>query len=155
MPFADELLEQARHLAHREKKRPRQASLRRAVSTAYYAIFHLLIADAAKNWRRAEQRHALARSFNHGRMKVASQKIGKPQNIPPSSPEDHLRLVATIFIRAQQQRLTADYDNSIPWTRLEALTQIDTVAAAFQSWKIIRKEPIAQAYLFALVVKDR
>src|SRR5712692_5365690 len=46
MPYADDLLEQARHLANREKKRPRQASLRRAVSTAYYALFHLLISEA-------------------------------------------------------------------------------------------------------------
>jgi hypothetical protein len=38
MPYAHDLLEQAKHLANREKKRPRQASLRRAVSTAYYAL---------------------------------------------------------------------------------------------------------------------
>jgi uncharacterized protein (UPF0332 family) len=43
MPYCDDLLEQALHLAKREKKKPRQASLRRAVSTAYYALFHLLI----------------------------------------------------------------------------------------------------------------
>jgi len=41
MAFPNDLLEQAKHLAIREKKRPRQASLRRAVSTAYYALFHL------------------------------------------------------------------------------------------------------------------
>ena len=46
MPYAHDLLEQAKHLANREKKRPRQASLRRAVSTAYYALFHLLIHEA-------------------------------------------------------------------------------------------------------------
>jgi uncharacterized protein (UPF0332 family) len=43
--FADDLLEQALHLANRERKGPRQASLRRAVSTAYYALFHLLISE--------------------------------------------------------------------------------------------------------------
>ena len=41
MSFPNDLLEQARHLANREPKRPKQASLRRAVSTAYYALFHL------------------------------------------------------------------------------------------------------------------
>jgi hypothetical protein len=38
MSFADDLLEQAYHLANRESKKPKQASLRRAVSTAYYAL---------------------------------------------------------------------------------------------------------------------
>ena len=32
--------------AKRKPKRPRQASLRRAVSTSYYALFHLLICEA-------------------------------------------------------------------------------------------------------------
>lgn len=41
MAFPDDLLEQAVHLARREPGRPRQASLRRAISTAYYALFHL------------------------------------------------------------------------------------------------------------------
>jgi len=43
----DDLLQQARFLANREPVHPRQASLRRAVSAAYYALFHALIAEAA------------------------------------------------------------------------------------------------------------
>ena len=50
MAFADDLLEQAYHLANRESGDPKQASLRRAVSTAYYALFHLLIDEAVGNW---------------------------------------------------------------------------------------------------------
>ena len=45
MAYHDELLEQAIDLVHRDPADPRQASLRRAVSTAYYAIFLLLIND--------------------------------------------------------------------------------------------------------------
>jgi hypothetical protein len=44
----EHLLEQAKHLARRERTRPRQASLRRAISAAYYALFHLLIRDAVR-----------------------------------------------------------------------------------------------------------
>ena len=43
MRLPEGLLEQAQHLVKREPKRPKQASLRRAISTAYYALFHLLI----------------------------------------------------------------------------------------------------------------
>jgi uncharacterized protein (UPF0332 family) len=46
MAFADDLLEQAYHLANRDRENPKQASLRRAVSTAYYALYHLLIDEA-------------------------------------------------------------------------------------------------------------
>ena len=45
MAFADDLPKDAYHLAGRGGKNPRQSSLRRAVSTAYYAVFHLLISD--------------------------------------------------------------------------------------------------------------
>jgi hypothetical protein len=69
MAFADDLLEQAYHLAKRERRNPRQASLRRAVSTAYYAVFHLLIDEAVGNWTIERQRSALARTFDHGKMK--------------------------------------------------------------------------------------
>src|SRR5579863_4007092 len=70
MPFADDLLEQARHLANREPKRPRQASLRRAVSAAYYALFHLLTTETAKNWKRASDRARIARIFDHAQMRA-------------------------------------------------------------------------------------
>ena len=43
MTLASDLLAQAKHLAGRERGRPRQASLRRAASAAYYALFHLLL----------------------------------------------------------------------------------------------------------------
>jgi len=43
MSLAADLLEQAAHLASRERGRPRQVSLRRAISTAYYSLFHLVI----------------------------------------------------------------------------------------------------------------
>jgi len=49
MSLAKDLLDQANRLARSEKSKPKQASLRRAVSTAYYALFHLLIAEATGN----------------------------------------------------------------------------------------------------------
>ena len=75
MPFPNDLLEQARHLANREPKRPKQASLRRAVSTAYYAMFHLLSMETAKNWKRPAERFTVARMLDHAPMvKACSRK---------------------------------------------------------------------------------
>ena len=49
-----------------------EANVRRAVSTAYYALFHLLIRSAISNWIQAEHHPQLARTFEHRRMKEAS-----------------------------------------------------------------------------------
>jgi len=162
MPYAADLLEQARHLAKRGKKRPRQASLRRAVSTAYYALFHLLISEATLNWKRVDQRPLLARFFEHGKMKTASDKQRGETNrfinsTPPPAPGPildcarQLHRVANLFFQAQQQRQIADYDNATPWTRTEALALISQVDLAFESWRAIRDEPVAQAYLISLL----
>lgn len=42
------LLAQAKLLATKEQSRPKQASLRRSVSAAYYALFHLLVDASAR-----------------------------------------------------------------------------------------------------------
>src|SRR5712664_67396 len=92
MAFPDDLLEQAQHLAQREPKRPKQASLRRAVSTAYYALFHLLITETTKNWKRPAERFTLARMFEHTLMgKVCTTKRDSLNSHfstnPPPSPQ--------------------------------------------------------------------
>jgi hypothetical protein len=43
-----DLLAQARVLARREPRRPKQASLRRSISASYYAPFHFLGEEATK-----------------------------------------------------------------------------------------------------------
>jgi hypothetical protein len=63
---------------------------------------------------------------------------------PPPANErviaQHLHTVVNTFIEAQQQRHTADYDNSKQWTRTEVLAQIANVTTAFQSWHAIREK---------------
>jgi hypothetical protein len=86
MPFADDLLEQSLHLANREPKRPRQASLRRAISTAYYALFRLLTAASVSNWKNVRQRAALARAFEHSRMKNACSRTESKRVPDPKDP---------------------------------------------------------------------
>jgi uncharacterized protein (UPF0332 family) len=130
MAFPDDLLEQAQHLAQREPKRPKQASLRRAVSTAYYALFHLLITETTKNWKRPDERHTLARMFEHTLMgRVCTTKHDELNAYfnthPPASPQfdvsRHLHIVAETFVQMLQHRHTADYDSSTKWTRTDAV----------------------------------
>src|SRR5882724_7217362 len=109
MGLAQDLLNQADHLATYEGGNPSQASLRRAVSTAYYALFHLLIEEAALLWQgSAESRTGIERGFQHGPMKNISRQFQKlswqdwhdnQQPLPPA-----LRQVASAFVYLQEER---------------------------------------------------
>jgi uncharacterized protein (UPF0332 family) len=160
MSYADELLELAREIATLHPQESNQASLRRAVSTAYYALFHLLVSEAAANWARPELRGALGRVFDHGAMRQAADKKVSELNKyfkrrPPEGPERtvayHLYNVADIFAEAQYYRTEADYNTTRHWTFTAVILQIDTIAAAFNSWRIIREEAVAQAYLLSML----
>ena len=166
MSLASDLLEQAYHLARREPKRPRQASLRRAVSTSYYALFHLLISEATLNWRQSSQRATLGRYFQHGSMATASDRQTADcsrvlrSNPPPAPGVDTdcmagLRTVSLAFYQAYQQRQTADYDTAEQWTRTEALAVIDSVDSAFKAWSDIRNHKLAHNYLLSLLGDPR
>ena len=159
MAYHDDLLAQALHLVHGEPRKPKQASLRRAVSTAYYAVFHLLISEAVANWNRVTLRAALGRAFDHNTMKAASNRIQDRRQFPFVGEDPRvvavLKGVAKTFAQLQEKRHTADYDNTTFWTRTEALVQIKSAEQAFSTWKTIRNEQIAQAYLVSLVVKKR
>ena len=63
----------------------------------------------------------------------------------------HLHRVANTFFIAQQQGRIADYDSAKNWYRSEVLALIDLVDLTFQSWREIRDEPVAKAYLFSLL----
>ena len=156
MAYHDDLLEQALDLIHKDPRRPKQASLRRAVSTAYYALFHLLISEAVANWKRASLRSELARSFEHGAMKSASNRA-QQSTFPAQSAGAvaDLRYVARTFVQLQEKRHVADYDSATFWMKTEALQQVVWTQEAFVRWRRIRSEDIAQEYLLSLLVKKR
>jgi uncharacterized protein (UPF0332 family) len=162
MAYADDLLELAQHQANLELSDSRQACLRRAISTAYYSLFHLLISEAALNWARPELRSELGRLFGHGKMKNAaierrSQIDERIKKNPLEGPElallKQLRIVADTFVELQQRREEADYDTGKEWTQTDALSLVEAVAVAFESWNAIREEPVAQAFLLSLLGK--
>lgn len=168
MTLHRELLAQARHLAEKEPRRPRQASLRRAVSTAYYALFHYLIDEATKLFlggsARANLRHCLARTFSHSTMAKASKTVSshlRGQNSPKfaalltDTPPCELERVAKSFVDLQQLRQEADYDMSQVFTRREVLDHVETAEGAIKQWHRIRRSSAADAYLLALMAWDR
>lgn len=164
MAIPEDLLAQAKHLADREPKRPRQASLRRATSTAYYALFQLLAAagsEAIAPARPATLRHRIRRAFSHADMKrvCAGFSHGSEENLPdeirelvvvPLQPE--LGKIADAFVQLQQARHAADYDYSQPLTKPEVLALIDLADQAFHAWRSIKKTDNANVFLAALLL---
>jgi hypothetical protein len=77
----EDLLEQAVRLVTLDVRKPKQANLRRAVSAAYYAVFHLLVDQACRvligaQHNQAPFRQVLGRAFAHGVMKEACKSFG-------------------------------------------------------------------------------
>src|SRR5580658_107068 len=149
MPFADDLLEQAHHLATREAGEPKQASLRRAVSTVYYALFHLLIDEAVSQWSVERQRRILARTFDHAKMKSICDGVLHSANSGADLPAE-LSTVASYFIQLQQHRHVADYDNAKEWSRTDVENVLTLATDAFEAWRSIRTGDAAKDYLLQL-----
>ena len=157
MGLAHDLLLQAQHLALHEGERPSQASLRRSVSTAYYALFHLLVSDAARRWNGSQSAvTGLERAFSHSAMKNASTAFQRPmwknwhgelERVPMP-----LRSVADLFVNLQEKRHAADYDNHQEWTATDVRALLKTIDAAFQDWAAVRTEPIAGDYLLSMLI---
>src|SRR4051794_11457828 len=122
----EELLNLASRLATLDGVNTDQATLRRAVSTSYYALFHLLISEATLNWGRSEHRSQIGRLFEHGGMRKASEKVrsdfnklAKKQTLltnGPSEVDRELVEVAEVFLTVQQARIEADYVTGSTWT---------------------------------------
>jgi predicted LPLAT superfamily acyltransferase len=132
----DELISQARRLAQSSRARPKQADLKRAVSAAYYAVFHAFAKNCAdcmvgtvKKTRPNKAWVQVYRSLDHKFAKAACAKVrGMP--FP-----NELKECADTFIDLQAQRHLADYD---PSHRLGRSSALEAVAKAEDAVKKLR-----------------
>ena len=166
MTLPRDLLAQAGLLGEKEPRRPKQASLRRAVSASYYALFHLLVDDATRlllgGTARAALRSCLARAFNHATMKTVAKQFAQGGVSPKLSPglngepiQDELVRVAGAFVDLQQHRHEADYDMRRRFTRIEALSITTDAERAFLDWRIVRGSPQADTFLVGLLAYEK
>lgn len=164
MGLPQDLLAQAMQLTRVDATRPRQANLRRAISAAYYALFHQLVTDASQ---RLSPRtppalsSRIARAFSHSEMKQISRLVSDGHNsavwftLLPVPPTQELRLVAYTFVRLQEERHEADYDLTLSYTRTEAIELVLLAETAFGVWKRIRRTDEANVFLTALLLHSR
>ncbi len=164
-----DLLAQARMLARSERRRPKQATLRRAVSTAYYGLFHFLIEESTALLCGAGRgdtafRQLAARAFVHGKMRSACAEFLKPNArqvhalLQPfwtslaiaNSPQ--AQLIAQAFIDLQDDRHAANYDLSVSFSRPIALSAVTRAEAAVTAWRHLKATNPEACRLYALVL---
>ena len=166
MSLPRDLLAQAKLLATKEQSRPKQASLRRSVSAAYYALFHLLVDAAARRLvsgaNRQPLRNCLARAFDHGAMKRVARQFAQRSLSPRLSPglnglplQDEIVRVAAAFVDLQQHRHEADYNVGRPFTRIEVLNIVSAAERAFVDWREVRNSAQADTFLVGLLTFEK
>jgi hypothetical protein len=163
-----QLLSQARRLAALDPMRPKQGNLRRAVSTAYYGLFHFLVDRASRSMfgrsnDRRPFRHVLARAFQHESMARACKPFAGgtlPDPIRRALPAGFavppdLRSVAQTFREAQQKRHLADYDLAWKFCRFDVLVFIRDVEQAIELFSTIGSQLETRFFLACLLAWER
>jgi hypothetical protein len=154
---AEELLAVAEHLVEPDAAEPNQASLRRAISTAYYALFHFL-GEAASCLVPTEPPGlvtAFRRTLDHKAMKAACEALMNRQDATVRSLiqqplEDDLQQVSEAFKSLQEARHIADYNMLHTWTREETLILIDLARKAMAVWPGVMGRPNTNVFLMML-----
>lgn len=138
--MSEDLLEIAQHLARRDPSRPKEVSLRRAISSAYYALFHalaLLCADQLVGSRRPWQVFTpIYRSLEHGTAKRLLEKNGAARMFGSEVAE-----IGERFGLLQQWRHAADYDpEPLELGRAETLELVDLARRAVEALRTLPNE---------------
>ena len=162
----DHLFEQAEELiAPPPAGPPRQVDLRRAISAAYYGVFHYIITAAADEFvgvTKNTKRYALVyRSVNHRGLRDLCYEAKKPQpsarysNYAPSNGfGPNIQAFASPFVELQEKRHSADYDPSKRMKTSDAALAISTARSAIRRFERA-SEPRRKAFLALLLFPPR
>jgi hypothetical protein len=165
MPFHDDLLACAQsmippHLAAPHPPPPHAAQLRRGVSTAYYALFHLLVHETmATIIADAALADELSRSINHEPTKGVCKEYASARALPGGLTlatgeviPPQLQSIGLAFVSMIDARHRADYDPRATkdFTHAEAYTYLMTVEDAFLDWVAIQADPATPKLLLKI-----
>lgn len=161
MALHDELLKLAKELVDRNPCAAIGGDLRRGVSTAYYAVFHLLISEATGQFITDESIKArLARSFDHKIMR----KVCHDYALLPANPAGNvifagqpvpkgIQDIAIEFEALQDARHAADYDTTLTITQSQAQSDVARAENVFALWNAARTDPAAITFLIELLCR--
>lgn len=164
MQLADDLLAHSQELLSGS---PVEVHMRRAVSAAYYALFHLLATSVAKQISPdlpVGLRGRTQRALDHGQMATAARHFLTQGKSPSNLPKDigfagfvspGLANVAKSFVDLQEARYIADYDVLDATGEINLRWAQECVAnagAAFRDWNVEKNSEGARVFLAALIL---
>jgi len=163
----EHLLEQAERLVVPPPAGPpRQVDIRRAISSAYYSLFHSTLIAAADTVvgqvHRNTARYALVyRSIDHGALKSTCD-IARQAQLPSShrlyGPDGGFLPVikdfATSALALRGRRLMADYDPMPRFRTADALFAVETARTALRKWNQAPAEQ-RSAFVWLLLFRPR
>jgi uncharacterized protein (UPF0332 family) len=125
---------------------PRQVDVRRAISAAYYAVFHAILIAAADTIigrvHRGTPSYVLVyRSIDHKGVRTICDIAQRPptQRYRPFVPDpgfgNDIHAFADATVALQEQRHTADYDPSGQFRTAHATRAIDLARTALRHWE--------------------
>ena len=131
--------------------RPQQARLRKAISAAYYAVFHALansnadtLIGASPQFRSLPAWTQTYRALGHG---FAKGQIQRGSDAFPTAIQDF----ANTFVALQDERHRADYDPDAEFTRFYTVYWINRAEAAitnFTAATVSERKSFAAQVLF-------
>jgi uncharacterized protein (UPF0332 family) len=138
----EHLFEQADRLMATRTGRPRQADIRRAISAAYYGIFHAILTAAADQFvgvtNRDRNHYGLVyRSVSHQWLRDLCRDVQKPTlpaKLQPYAPSNgfgpNIVAFGAAVLELQQKRHDADYNVTIRMNWSEATSAVTPAKAA-------------------------
>jgi uncharacterized protein (UPF0332 family) len=163
VPNPEHFFEQADRLISPSAGAPRQVDLRRAISAAYYGVFHAALTAAADQFvgatKRSNSQYALVyRSIDHKALRDICKEVQKPtlpRKYEPYKPTKgfgpNIRAFAGAALELYEKRLAADYDPLIRIKREDALLAVGTARSAlhrFQKAGVSRRKTFLALLLF-------
>ena len=145
---------------------PRQVDLRRAISAAYYGIFHAVLTAAADLIVGASKRQSplyglVYRSIEHRSVRVLCEDVGKSQlpakfgpYVPAAGFGPDIVALSEAFVELQKKRYAADYDPMIKVSRSDAALAVSIAQAALARLAAADSE-IRATFLTLLVFPPR
>ncbi|MGY4304229.1 hypothetical protein ACVIJ6_001472 [Bradyrhizobium sp. USDA 4369] len=145
---------------------PRQVNIRRAISAAYYGLFHATLTAAADQFIGASKRttnlYALVyRTVDHRGLRVLCEEVKKSSRSSrylPYEPSGGFGAQITAFavaaLELQEKRHEADYNPMIRMRSLDAQLAIAAARAALTGFEAAAK-PSREAFLTLLLFPPR
>jgi hypothetical protein len=155
-PDPEELLRQAETLAGNAE--PSQADLRRAISAAYYAVFHFCSTAAADmilgaSARSSPRYNLVYRSIDHSRFRALPKQV-RESSITPANGFGKIADFAKITANLNEQRNLADYDPSKSYDAAGVRVVISQARLAIDWFRSCTQEQ-QEACLMLLLFKSR